>query len=511
MTALDPIQERVVDRVCAGRSVVFTGSAGTGKTFLLNVILQRLREKYGEDEFKDRVAVTAMTGIAATHIQGTTFNAVIGLRVPTTYANFMCMLRKDNVTRICRLDMLVVDECSMMSAELFELFVFMMAMIRRKSQPAGDLQLVFSGDFFQMPPVCKQQQLSKDIDANAFTNFGYAFQAPSWPLVFQREDHIMLTNIFRQADACFAAQLNTIRVGTADAIATLADLVAACSRPVECADGIKPTQVYARNADVDRVNTAELLALPGEPVTYAAIDEVVLRSALTSNNSSTSNNVSAKDHFKDCMASASLQLKVGAQVMLLKNLDTAAGLVNGSRGVVVAFLSKARALQEAREYLGAAQLADAALACAKTPAVQVVPVVRFVNGRELAVTPALFVQQILGRGECRRVQLPLKLAWTVTIHKSQGLTLDAVQVSLSGMFVPGQAYVALSRARTLSGLEILDWDRRVVPPDEGVREFYASLEASEPAPSGAWDAFCIRRWGRPGVTARELLDMRRAT
>ena len=482
----------------AGRSVFFTGSAGTGKTFLLNSILKALKNKYGS-QFNELVAVTAMTGIAATHIEGTTLNSALGMGAPSKYKDFRSMHRKDARERTRAWKVLVVDECSMMSAEMFEMIEHMLREVRRNGRPGGGLQLIVCGDFFQLPPVCKYNvKLKPAVDV--FTNFGYAFQAPAWRNCFKQDDHITLTRIFRQSEECFATTLNRIRTGDR-AEEAMAELVRECSRPVTCAEGIKPTQVFPRNADVDRINFAELAALPGTAVTSNGKDDVVVGVMNQDSQTDATTRLKKSDFFRDCMAGAQVALKEGAQVMLLKNLDPQSGLVNGSRGVVVRFVHKLDALYSLRSSLTPAQLSDASQAAAKW-AGDLVPVVRFVSGREVEILPAVFRHEVNGVGECRRLQLPLKLAWTITIHKSQGLTLDAVQVSLSGIFAPGQAYVALSRARSKEGLEIVGWDGKVVKVDAAVSAFY---EKTVVVQQDVWTAFCAWRWSKDEMTAREML------
>ncbi|PNH01360.1 ATP-dependent DNA helicase PIF1 [Tetrabaena socialis] len=494
---LDAIQQEVTDKVLRGESVFFTGSAGTGKTFLLNTILQCLKEKWG-DLYGERVAVTAMTGIAATHIEGTTFNAAMGIGAPSRYRDFLTMHRKDVRARIKAMYVLVVDECSMMSGEMFAIVEFMLRTIRKNSRPAGGLQLILCGDFFQLPPITKISMADPPPQRDAFTNYGYAFQAPSWRQVFSEGNHIVLTRIFRQSDESFAAVLNSIRLGEEGVKQITARLVAECSREVTCAEGIKPTQIFARNADVDRINMAELAALPGDAVQFRSVDEYALKAGVEESKTQ-------KDFLRDCIAAHDISLKEGAQVMLLKNLDPMGGLVNGSRGVVTGYVHASLALAAACAFLTPTQLAEATSVLAKGPPGFKVPVVRFVSGKEFGILPAIFRHDVPGVVECKRTQIPLKLAWTITIHKSQGLTLDAAQVSLVGMFAPGQAYVALSRARSKEGLEIVGWDNKIVPVNKVVAAFYGL--GPPPLVREGWVTFCKWRWGsEEELTAEQMMN-----
>lgn len=276
----------------------------------------------------------------------------------------------------------------MMSAEMFEMIEGMLrgglGFRSKQDQPAGGIQLIVCGDFFQLPPICKVNfKAATTAKASEFTNFGYAFQAPSWRTCFAEADHVFLTRIFRQSDVTFSTTLNDIRTGN-DAMAAMTRLVKTCSRPVTCAEGIKPTQVFARNADVDRINATELEALEAPVVISACRDDVSVSATVSakikevakasaaranvfeqfvnvdsSSSSAPMNNAAVdkitkefnellqqNDFFRDCPAGREVALKVGAQVMLLKNMSTT--LVNGSRGVVIGFVEKEDALETAR-------------------------------------------------------------------------------------------------------------------------------------------------------------------
>jgi ATP-dependent DNA helicase PIF1 len=505
---LDDDQRGVLDRVLAGHNVFFTGSAGTGKTHLLTRIVRALQARHG-DAFRKVVAVTAMTGIAATHVGGVTLNSALGLQVPAKYADFSTMQRKQHATRIRAWKVLIIDECSMLSAELLQMVEHMLRRVRRSCKPGGGLQFVVCGDFYQLP--CIESALLRGHDPvppDAFTNYGYAFEAPAWRAIFPPEAHVVLRHIFRQDDADFARALNNVRRGDEAAATSLRWIAESCSEPVVCSGGIKPTRIFSRNVDVDALNARELGTLPGEAPEFTAVDTVSSEIPEVANSTANAN------FFRQCLVPASIRLKTGAQVMLLKNLDAAAGLVNGSRGIIVRFVPKLAALAT---LAGTKANAETMHATQRWPGREL-PVARFMNGRDIIVFPAVFSQAIAnGRGECRRLQLPLKLAWTVTIHKSQGMTLDAAEVSLAGVFAPGQAYVALSRAKNMQGLQVTGWDGRVLPADSRVHKFYATLEKSSgdlekssgdlEKSSGeredledfsgdkTWRAFCERRFG----------------
>lgn len=474
--ALSAEQNRVAELVRLGFSVFFTGAAGTGKTFLLEHVVAELREAYG-DEFNACVAVTAATGIAATALGGSTLHSAMGCGALRTFDDFRVMWLPDNRKRLRRLRVLVIDEVSMLSAELFEMLELVLRQIRRSEEPFGGLQLVLSGDFCQLPPV----SFPRD-DATlptAFLNRGLAFQSPAW-----RRCEIWcvaLTEVWRQRDPVFEALLSSARRGDQRAVEWLARL---CAAPLDLPDGLEPTQLFSHNADVNRVNGERLAKLPGTCVSFKASDSVTPASPGARGDE--------RRLWKMCNdgpAPLSLDLKVGAQVMLVKNLEPWAGLVNGSRGVVTGF----RFIDE--HLAGKHRKPGSRAAAALCPDAKLVPVVRFTNGRSLACGPELFPAELAGVGRCVRAQVPLKLAWAVTIHKCQGMSLDAVEVSLERCFAEGQAYVALSRARTLHGLRILGCAPEHVA--SGVRAnaaalaFYDSMHAGRPYSDddGQWEAW----------------------
>jgi ATP-dependent DNA helicase PIF1 len=466
LNELNAEQAAILDAVLEGRNVFFTGNAGTGKTFLLKRIVDALRQKHG-DNFGELVAITATTGIAATHIAGgTTLNAALGVGAPNLYRDFRAMHRIQNRSRIRRWKTLIIDECSMLSAEFFEEMEASLCEVRDSTLPAGGLQLVIAGDFFQLPPVTKLTM--PGTPADAFLNFGYAFQAPAWRR--SKLEHVLLTRVYRQKDAEFLSLLDAVRDGRHGKKA-IRRLVELCGRPLDVTSGIKPTQIFSRNKDVDDMNTQELAKLPGAKVAFGSKDDVVLETHLRAPGAEKAMGeallkLKRSEFFRDCQAGSSLRLCVGAQVMLLKNLDMAAGLVNGSRGVVVGF----------------APLSGA-------------PMVRFAcAGPEAIEVPAVkFSSTFNGAGECMRMQVPLKLAWAITVHKSQGMTLDLVRISLRSIFAVGQAYVALSRARSIEGLEIIDWDENCARTDPAVSAFHnklvAAVHAEDHIDDPAWTAW----------------------
>jgi ATP-dependent DNA helicase PIF1 len=495
---LDDRQKEVLEWVAQGRNVFFTGGAGTGKSYTLEHVIAALREKYPvESEFRSKVGIAATTGIAATHIGGQTINSVLGLGAPNRLSDFRKMLTLKNKARLRLLEVLVVDEISMMSAEFLEQIEKMLCEARGPAAPpkgpegegptaAGGLQIVLCGDFFQLPPISKSR-MADDPD-DVFLNRGYAFESEAWGRLDLAK--VVLTHVYRQSDVHMAGLLDKIRSGdpqeSNDALGELIQATCEARKskvPSSASDAsskevIRPTLLYSRNKDVDEVNTREMhqLVLRNaknnlKPVSIKAKDEV---HPITSASSAAAQKSLAhalgmgmeekererlkerlhkSEFFRDCMAQSEICMCVGAQVMLVKNLSPS--LANGSRGVVVGF----------QDFNSPTH-----------PSIKQVPIVRFANGESASVAPVKFTSVVHGAGEVSRFQVPLKLAWAITIHKSQGMTLDLVRVSLRNMFAEGQAYVALSRARTLEGLEIVGGDvTGCVRTNKAVLDFYNNL------------------------------------
>lgn len=535
---LDPIQRAVLNAALSGRNVFFTGSAGTGKSFLLHTIISELRA------LNKVVAVTASTGIAAEHIGGTTLHTFSGLGVPVVKSDFNRMTDSRNVARWQEVDVLIIDEISMVSGEFFDGIEAQVAQIRyaqngNRYLPFGGVQLIVCGDFFQIPPVVNEYSILtqrrieaiKDQDrTDIFENRGYCFEARTWDLCFPPESRFELAKVFRQEDLHFIKILNQARVGllTGPSISTLAQ----CRRPLASQDGIEPTQLYSRNKGVRFINESRLEALRTPEKIFYALDHIVvdgwnetvpmskereleeeeitrenirriaynevqiMRSFRKPDAGTFKEKILMEDMFwNQCQAIGELKLKVGAQVMLLKNLDlgSKAMLVNGSRGVIVGFETDVEAiLMELQKDLEALKKDrsrfaryDALTIRSKMEAIisqpdPHFPIVRFVNGREEVILPEYFSSEIMSVGRCVRYQLPLKLAWALTIHKCQGLTLDKASISLTGIFACGQAYVALSRVRSLESMQLKALPRKSMMVDPNVCQFYRATFPNNP-------------------------------
>jgi ATP-dependent DNA helicase PIF1 len=288
-----------------------------------------------------------------------------------------------------------------------------------------------------------------------------------------------LTKIYRQSDIGMIQALIKIRRGVIDD--EVRSFVASCVRVLPEDNEIKPTILYSKNKDVDLENQTKLNALPSESVEFVARDAVYPDAGTP---------VWIKDKllrdqfFKNGQVPERIVLKVGAQVILTKNLDRV--LVNGSRGIVRDFMTKEKSIENLTDRISACfddtlraglivQLEEVKMA----PSSVSYPVVLFTCGEQILCSQVEFKHQVWNAGECKRFQVPLKLAWSVTIHRCQGSSLDRVQVDLTGCFAPGQAYVAISRARTTTGLQIVGFTDSVVRANPLAVQFHDALTAGK--------------------------------
>lgn len=409
---LNKEQAAVLSAVLSGKNVFFTGSAGTGKSFLLKRIIGSLPPK--------STYATASTGVAACHIGGTTLHSFAGIGSGSApLEQCIELAQRPGVLQhwtSCR--HLIIDEVSMVEAHYFDKLESVARSVRRSTEPFGGIQLIMCGDFLQLPPVSKGKEKA-----------GFCFQSRSWRKVIQV--NMELTEVRRQTDQSFISLLQAVRVGRVTEEVT-AKLLHSAYHKIE-RDGILATRLCTHKDDVELTNQSKLQQLPGAARVFEALDsDPALEKTIDAHSP----------------VGRVLQLKVGAQVMLTKNLDVGRGLVNGARGVVLSF--------ETTEKHG-------------------YPRVRFLCGVTEVMKPERWVFKSGGGLHLSRQQLPLKLAWAISIHKSQGMTLDCVEISLARVFESGQAYVALSRARSLEGLRVMDFDPRVVRADPDVLQFYRRM------------------------------------
>ena len=416
METLSTEQRQAYDAIIRGDSIFLTGPGGTGKSHLIGLLADRL------PALGRTLAITALTGCAAVILGhgAKTFHSWAGIGLGKDSAE-MCAknIKSPAKRRWKNTDVLIIDEISMLTPDLLEMIEKLARILRESSRPMGGLQVLFVGDFLQLPPVSRSGTLK------------FAFESPVWAQCVKAT--IQLKRIFRQNDPVFQSILDEARIGELSD-ASLTTLKTRCNLSWDDAV-IKPTMLFSRNTDVDSINNSHLENIEESSYVYTA----TLASGLPIPKSMTRTN--------DASYVPELNLKVGAQVMLLINLKQEYGLVNGSRGVVIGF-------KEAGSF----------------------PIVKFMNGRcetiKYHVWQDTYVEQI-----------PLRLAYALTIHKAQGATLDCAVIDVgSNIFEYGQAYTALSRLKSLEGLYIHQISKAAFRAHPLVKSFYAGTYESPPPP-----------------------------
>ncbi len=353
--------------------------------------------------------ITASTGIAATHIGGMTIHswAGIGIKDNLTEKEFRMLVQDPRLAkRLQKAKVLVIDEVSMLHHFRLDLVDQVLRMARGELRPFGGLQVILVGDFFQLPPVARGGEVAHFVHrSNAWATAGIRV--------------CYLEEQYRQEDERFLRVLNDIR-GARVSEETLKPLRERYRREIRLP--VTPTKLYVHNVDVDAVNERELDLIRDKEKTYES--EYHGRQKLLE---------SLK---KSVLAPETLRVKVGAAVMFVKN-NFEAGYVNGTLGEVVAFEGG-------------------------------YPVVKTASGKRIIANPENWAYEDMSGNEANVMQVPLRLAWAITVHKSQGMSLDAAEIDLSRSFLPGMGYVALSRVRSLEGLRLMGMNDMALRVNEEV-------------------------------------------
>lgn len=422
-------QETALAILKTGQNVFLTGQAGAGKTYVLNQYIEYLRVR------QIPVAVTASTGIASTHMNGMTVHAWSGIGIQNEFekVNLQRLAARDEyLERIKNTKVLIIDEISMLHSKQVDTINQVLKHFRKNEMPFGGVQVIFSGDFFQLPPIGDKGETSKEK---------YAFMSQAWreckfQICYLTEQHRQTGTDEKQR---FGLSLNDILNQIRRQSVTQQAINILTSTQTHTID-LNRTRLYTHNADVDVINQTQLNELTAKTITYRAakMGEKPLQESLS----------------KSVRAPDELTVAIGAKVMFVKNLPLL-GVYNGTMGEVVGFIGVSGKAYKATD----ADISETAY-----------PLVRLNTGGEVAAEPEEWtVEDKDGTVLASYTQVPLCLAWAITVHKSQGMTLDAAEIDLSKTFEMGQGYVALSRLRSLDGLKLLGFNIKSLLLDEWVQ------------------------------------------
>jgi len=413
---LNEEQEAVMSEIDKKHNVFITGPGGTGKSFLIKHIKRCLEEK------SKVVAVTSLTGMASLLIgEGArtihSWSGIgIGNRSVDDYFDFIRVKNKKAREAWRKTDVLIIDEISMMSDELFEKLDMLGKLLRwENDKPFGGIQILCFGDFYQLPPI----------------NTKFVFESPLWNKML--DSIVTLDTIYRQKDPAFQKMLNEVRSG--EVSDETDELLKSRLNLDYSSEEIQPTKIFSRRDMVDKINSEGLNKIEGESRLY----KIVTKGKPLSD--SIKNALARMDD--SAQYEKELILKVGAQVMLIANVNQELGLVNGRLGIVTE--------------MNASWVT-----------------VRFKCGYETKIDTHEW--KLEDNEHISRCQIPLILAYAITIHKCQGSTLESAYIDIgSSIFEYGQAYVALSRVKSIDALYLHSYSRNVIKAHPKVIEYYESL------------------------------------
>lgn len=396
-------QKEALEILKSGYNVFLTGSAGSGKTFLLNQYIKYLKDN------KIKIGVTASTGLAATHLDGRTIHSWCGIGISErlNVKELKRIVNDEKIwERIKYARVLIIDEISMLSASRLDLVSYVCQAIRQDTRPFGGLQVVLCGDFFQLPPVAGLGQDKR-----------FVFNSNVWKELALKICY--LDEQYRHEDARFFKVLNNIRANRKIKEASEI-LLERLNVPIEA--DINPTKLFTHNIDVDAYNNLEMTKLPGEPTIFQMRCEGL---------------PNLVNKLKEsCLAPERLELRIGAVVMFVRN-NFDKGYVNGTIGKVISFTNSDN-----------------------------FPIIETIKGKTIIALPEAWKISDDDKPLATIWQIPLRLAWAITIHKSQGMSLDCAEMDLSRTFEYGMGYVALSRVRSLAGIKLLGLNKMALKIDK---------------------------------------------
>jgi len=417
-------QETALNIMKSGHNVFLTGGPGAGKTYAINEYVTYLKD-HGVS-----VSVTAPTGIAASHINGMTIHSFFGIGIRETLSDYdvEALLEKKYLwERMKNLKVVIIDEISMLSPGNFRSIDAILRAFKMNDEPFGGIQMIFSGDFFQLPPISKKNPEER-----------FVFQTDLWN---KMDLHMCyLDGSYRHEDNVLLDILNEIRRGEVSEGSM--EHFRARYKKTDLVDGAV-TKLYTHNRDVDSINKKALEDLDAVKKVFQA--------------HTTGAKKWVERIFDTSLVLPNLELKKDALVFFIKN-NYEQGYINGTLGTIIDFDSFGT------------------------------PIVRITSGKEIKADRQEWVYENNdGKTMATIKQIPLRLAWAITIHKSQGMTLDAAEIDLSKAFEPGQGYVALSRIKTLKGLTLMGLNEMALSIEPKVKNSDRMFRASSTKLSAHYD------------------------
>ena len=450
-------QQIIIAKCIRGDNMFVTGSGGCGKSLIIRVLkniyipskniddIKHIIDNYRDIEYRN-IQVCALTGVASVLLQcsAKTIHSFSGIGIST--ASNEQILKKIKNSSFYRknwkeTDILIIDEISMMSQHMFELLDYLGKNVRRNNKPFGGIQIIMFGDFFQLPPV------SKDAEDKLRKNF--CFESELWFETFSPQNNMELVKIFRQSDENFKKILNQIREGKIKR--NVNEFLLNYVNRDKTLEIIQPTKLYPKRSQVDYINSFEINKLDGEINEYEItniLDLPMTEKQRILRNLFTQEQIEIEFNYLqgNIPCEKKISLKIGSQVMCIVNLNLndENTICNGSQGIILRFDENNN------------------------------PVIKFSRGFVYTMLPYVWASETIPGIGVR--QIPLILAWALTIHKSQGATMDAIEVDAgSGIFECGQTYVALSRVKSLEGLYLSAFDVTRIKVNRKVQEFYERM------------------------------------
>jgi len=418
-------QQNAFNTMKSGKNVFLTGPGGSGKSFLIKYFIDWYRLEKEDDS---KIFITSTTGLSSILIDGITINRYSGIGIgdkdiETLYKKIIKM--KNLKKRWCNTSVLIIDEISMMDADIFDKLEILAKRIRKNEEPFGGIQIILSGDFLQLPPV---------------KSSNFCFESFTWDIVIDKVFYF--DKIIRQNDINLQNVLNNIRVGVINEDVKNM-LNGRLNKDLINKDGIIPTLLFSKKNMVLQYNGNELKKLidnGNENYTYNSYYEF-------------SKNIEESKEFFIEMINSQYQVEdkltfaLSSQVMLTVNLPEL-DLANGSRGIIIDFTK-----DNEKRY----------------------PIVLFLNGKVLEVKPHEFIIDESG-DVIKKFQIPLILSWAITIHKAQGMTLEFVKTDIgNSIFEYGQVYVVLSRVKNIEGLSLINIDYSKIKAHPKILKYYEKL------------------------------------